>query len=561
MKDLFYVCAQPASYYYSWQVDAMLLSFKENGGVDLNNVHVVCATFNGNDADPWFLKVEEKWAKEGVIFEYYQDTRPKRGYISSIRPHILEKHWQKYPWLVEKNIMYHDCDIALSKPIPLYDKLSPNLEKTCFLSDTISYIGAKYIMGKGHDLLEEMCEIAQISPNLVRMKESESGGAQYLLKPGIDITFWQEVYHLSEDLFTKITKRVNEIKKEEPEWHTLQIWCADMWAVLWTLWKRGYETPCSPDLDFTWGTQTKSEWDKHAIYHNAGVVKEEIANDVAGPFYKALYMANPPITAPRPGKNWASENYFDLILRSYNDTAGVDRELQGISVVTLTWRRPELLQEAIHSFLLQEDPKAEMVIVNDDPEVSYYVEDEYVKRGVRIINTKQKFKTFMSKLKFAFEQANYEYAYRLDDDDLLDENALKIARAEITANPGKDIYHSERHWFVNMVRPEQNGISGGINNGNILSRDFVQKLDWKNAPEPPGEDQWYYRDSHATHHTWAEPTMLYRWAASQYSLTHKRKEQTIDEFADVKTQLTNSQRGKVLLTPDFREDWYSKKVL
>ena len=29
MRSLYYICAQPATYYYSWQVDAMLLSFKK----------------------------------------------------------------------------------------------------------------------------------------------------------------------------------------------------------------------------------------------------------------------------------------------------------------------------------------------------------------------------------------------------------------------------------------------------------------------------------------------------------------------------------------------------
>jgi hypothetical protein len=30
-----------------------------------------------------------------AIFEYYEDTRKERDYISSIRPHILQKHFDK----------------------------------------------------------------------------------------------------------------------------------------------------------------------------------------------------------------------------------------------------------------------------------------------------------------------------------------------------------------------------------------------------------------------------------------------------------------------------------
>lgn len=314
MQDLYYVCAQPASYYYSWQVDAMLLSFQKFGQIDLNKVHVVCATQNANQPDDWFLKVSEKWAKEGVVFEFYEDTRGHHHYISSIRPHILEKHWQKYPWLSEKAIMYHDCDIALTGPIKLDDKLSQ--AKTCFLSDTKSYIGAKYIESKGHGLLEEMAEIVGIDPELVRSKQEESGGAQYLMKPGITVQFWQDVYNHSERLFKEITDRVHEIKKEEPDWHEIQIWCADMWAVLWNLWKLGYDTPCSKDLDFTWGTMLAGDWSKNAIYHNAGVTKE-----VEGePFYKGKYMSAAPVLAPRPNDTWASQKYYDLIKEAYEQT-------------------------------------------------------------------------------------------------------------------------------------------------------------------------------------------------------------------------------------------------
>ena len=317
MRAIYYICAQPANYYYSWQVDAMLLSFEENGQVDLSRVHIVSALQNGQPAHEWFLKVASKWAKKGVTFAYYEDTRPQTGYISSIRPHILEKHWQVNPWLADETIMYHDCDIALTQPIPLHDKLAPGLETTCFLSDTKSYIGAKYIESKGHGLLEDMCAIVGISPGLVRLKESESGGAQYLLKPGIDAQFWQEVYTYSEQLFTQISERVRQIKQAEPEWHELQIWCADMWAVLWSLWKRGYTTPCHEDLDFVWGTQGAQRWDQLPIFHNAGVVKE-----VAGePFYKAKYQHKSPITAPIPNERWASHKYFDLVTRAHTATA------------------------------------------------------------------------------------------------------------------------------------------------------------------------------------------------------------------------------------------------
>ena len=315
--NLYWICAQPASFYYSWQVDAMLLSFEKYGEVDLSKVHIVSSVQSfAAGPDKRFKKVQDKWVQKGVLFSYYEDTRGTHNYISSIRPHILQKHWQAYPWLAAQNIMYHDCDIALTKPLPLEDKLSKDLSKTCFVSDTISYVGAKYIESKEHGIFEKMCEIVEIDQELVRSKELESGGAQYLLKPGINAQFWQKVYRNSEDLFKIITERVHEVKKEEPDWHEIQIWCADMWAVLWNLWKLGYDTPCHDDFEFGWGTQQVSQWEKHAIFHNAGVTKQENGK----PFYKGLYIHSDPTKAPIPDEEWASRNYFELIQQSYKDT-------------------------------------------------------------------------------------------------------------------------------------------------------------------------------------------------------------------------------------------------
>ena len=317
MKEIYHICAQPADFYYSWQVDAMLLSFEKFGEVDLTKVHVVSAVYLQNPVpNEHFKLVQENWEKKGVVFDYYKDTRQNSKYISSIRPHLLKKHWQKYPWLEQKDIFYHDCDIVLSKKIDFDSFFDENAQKECYLSDTRGYIGPNYIKSKGHDLLEDMCKIAFIDPVVVEAKEEESGGAQYLLRPGIDYKFWDEVYDISERLFHEINQKCLQIKRDEPDWHELQIWCADMWAVLWSLWKRGYKTPIKKELNFTWANQKANQWPKNAIFHNAGVVKQEEGK----PFYKAMYMNKSPMEAPIPDEEWASYNYLQLVREAWANT-------------------------------------------------------------------------------------------------------------------------------------------------------------------------------------------------------------------------------------------------
>jgi hypothetical protein len=312
-----YICVQPSTFYYAWQVDAMLLSF-EKCGINFNNVHIVSVKYPEKGIDTHFKNVENKWTQSGVIFSYYEDTRSTNHYISSIRPHLLEKHWMAFPDLQNQSIFYHDSDIALTRPIDnLNNMLNDNI---VYLSNTIDYIGAKYIESKGHGIFEQMCKIVGIDKDLVRSREMDSGGAQYILKPGITSEFWKNVYNDSEQLFHQITLKNISIKT--PDYHELQIWCADMWAVLWNLWKEGYETKIPKELNFTWATMPKTMWEINSIYHNAGIIEELYGM----PFYKAHYMTKAPITAPVPDKKWASYEYFNLVVESWNKTTDLTKK-------------------------------------------------------------------------------------------------------------------------------------------------------------------------------------------------------------------------------------------
>jgi len=52
----------------------------------------------------------------------------------------------------------------------------------------------------------------------------------------------------------------------------LQSWAiGDMCGLLWNLWKKGLQVQCPDELDFNWASTPIEEYDKHAIFHNAGV--------------------------------------------------------------------------------------------------------------------------------------------------------------------------------------------------------------------------------------------------------------------------------------------------
>ena len=466
----------------------MLLSFEKFGKVDLTRCHIVNAVQH-QFIHPHFNKVADKWRQKGVLFEFYEDTRENSKYISSIRPHILKKHWEKYEWMKDEYIFYHDCDIALTKPLDFSDKFNDD----CHLSDTASYIGHKYIESKGHDLDKKMCEIAKIPLSVIENRESEAGGAQYMIRPGLDANYWQYVYDTSEQLFIEISAECNAIKKQDPNWHALQIWCADMWAVLWGLWKKGWKTPCIKEWDFSWGISSIEEWNQKAIFHNAGVtglMHQEMIdkNEWDKYFFKSIWMKELPIASWTPNERWASNPYYRLIVQSTEETLGIYDKIKQptISIAIPTFRRPELLQEAIKSVLDQGPSDIEIVVVNDDNEIEYTSSHPQIK-----VYNIEKCHDFRKKLEFTLKTAQAPYVYRLDDDDLLTPDSLQQLKEAIYLTPDANIIKSTHHWRIDMWDSSKNGVvAHAPNTGNLYKRLWLEEIRWHKMPQNLEGTRW-----------------------------------------------------------------------
>ncbi len=283
-----FICAQPATSYFAWQCEVMLENFKQINLADRHDIHLVFA-YNSKLTD--YLehlepvkKLEEKYENVARFF-YYEDTRESHWYPSSVRPHILAKHFREYSHLANNPIFYHDCDIIFTKfPNFLFDMSHDDMN--WYVSNTVDYIGYNYIVSKGQEVLDLMCDIVGINPKLVQEKQNESGGAQYLLK-GVDWRFWDKVEHDSEKMFVQLKEQEERIKIDNPEYHEVQRWCADMWSVLWNGWLRGFTTNVDTRLKFIWATDPVIKWGTSYIYHNAGVVKSG-----EGLFFKGDFSLN-----------------------------------------------------------------------------------------------------------------------------------------------------------------------------------------------------------------------------------------------------------------------------
>jgi hypothetical protein len=294
-----FICVQPAIDYYTWQVEVMINNFIKNG-INPNDIEIV-SSYYGSISDKW-RSLANRY--NTVRFFFYTDTRIKYNYISSIRPHLLHKHWLKFPELEKETIFYHDCDIILSKPVNFTNLLNDDV---CYVSDTVSYIGAKYIRSKGEHLLDIMTDVVGINKQFVIDNEKDSGGAQYLLK-NIPAEFWNKVYWDAENMYKPIVKLQNGDHS-----NPFQIWCADMWSVLWNLWLIDKEVRVTDDMSFSWATSGIHDWDKHPIYHNAGATGEN--KEI---FYKGMYQAQTPynIKLEDFSDKFCSFNYVKQILET-----------------------------------------------------------------------------------------------------------------------------------------------------------------------------------------------------------------------------------------------------
>ena len=100
------ICAQPTIKYFAWQIEVMLNNFKNLNLQEHFDIHILFAynnTLDTCDNDiSWGKAVEEKYS-DVAYFYYYNDTRQKISYISSVRPHILKN--------TLSNILYYQKEL------------------------------------------------------------------------------------------------------------------------------------------------------------------------------------------------------------------------------------------------------------------------------------------------------------------------------------------------------------------------------------------------------------------------------------------------------------------
>ena len=303
MKPILITC-QPTDTYFVWQNQMFIESCLEQG-FEEEQIHILLYNPIGRPDNANWDKLKEYYPKLNIFV--YQDKGVQQylgTYIPILRPHILKQHFEAFPELQDRTIIYTDCDILWLKSLNINHLLDDDVN---YVSDANSYLNHTYFESKYKDVLPEkleearsidflkgVCDIIGIDKQVVIDNNSNTGGVQYILKD-IDSAFWQKV----ETDVLKIRMYLQQMNRSyfKDENSGIQSWCADLWAVQFNLWFFKKESRVAKELEFAWATDPIIKIDTYPILHNAGITGTEMNGYPC--FYKGKYhMGSDPTKDP-----------------------------------------------------------------------------------------------------------------------------------------------------------------------------------------------------------------------------------------------------------------------
>ena len=306
------ITAQPDDQYFIWQ-NHLYIESCLNQGFTQDQIHILLYKPKNRQFNNNWNKLKEIYPNINIFLYEDKGVQQFLGvYIPVIRPHILWQHFETYPELNDKTIIYTDSDILWLDSLNINHLLLDNIN---YVSDASSYLNYSYFenkykqvipekieQAKSIDFLKEICNIVGIDKKIVIDNNNNTGGVQYILK-NIDANFWKKV----ESDVLKIRMYFQQVNKIyfKNENDGIQSWCADLWAVQFNLWHRNLETRVVKELDFAWATEPIEKLNSCAIFHNAGVGSKYMNNIPY--FYKGAYHT---------GQNPLLDEHLNIIIQS-----------------------------------------------------------------------------------------------------------------------------------------------------------------------------------------------------------------------------------------------------
>lgn len=255
--------AQPDEYYFLWQLQLQLFNFSRMG-IRKENIHVLIGYERKKGLALYFKDFIK--TNNQANFYCYSDERISKLYLSSLRPHLIAKHFKANNWLEKETIFYHDSDIIFNR-LPNFGELLYG--DVWYASDTRSYTGVEYIKTTaGENTFKEMCSLIGVDSTLIYSNDKHAGGAQYILK-NVSINFWEKLESDCEKIFIFLLYKRNSLGYCSPD-EGIQIWCTDMWCLWWNALFFGKKVATHKELNFSWVYSPIKSQDLNPILHYTG---------------------------------------------------------------------------------------------------------------------------------------------------------------------------------------------------------------------------------------------------------------------------------------------------
>ena len=236
-----------------------------------------------------------------------------------------------------------------------------------------------------------------------------------------------------------------------------------------------------------------------------------------------------------------------------------------VSCICITYGRPQLLEEAIHSFLLQDYAgRKELVILNDyDGQTLQFDHPE-----VLLINSPRRFRTVGEKTNAAVALASHDLLFVWDDDDIYLPHRLRFSIEHF--DPQQGFFKPDKAWF--WQHDELQGIGDrslfhvgscwsrqlfdgvrGYEGGSGLDLRFEERLAKRfpgsTRPYPIGPDEIYY---------------IYRWGGTgsyhlsgfgAYNPGQNVGHDQVKSFVHEQAQRGEIRQGRIQLQPGWKTDY------
>lgn len=310
MRELVIIASSPGVLRFAWENYIFLNNLRERKLSDKAQILVfIPQDMLEQGPHPMWKQLEEDFP-EAKIF-YYRD-RPEFqtsilrlqklfDYDPLCRVFCLSSHFKAFPELEEKAILYTDSDILIMGNMDFSPFLDDDVN---YMSNADSYTNATYFDSKKEiennpdeknykepkwvrpdkyegykrrDILNECARTCGITRKDVEAINDRHGAAQYLLK-NIDQFYWNQVFDSCIELRGHL-KGINQEymrgdSPQEKENLGIQSFCADIWAVVWNLLRRGRQVATPREFNFAWSTDEIEILPTVGFYHNAGITSD-----------------------------------------------------------------------------------------------------------------------------------------------------------------------------------------------------------------------------------------------------------------------------------------------